>query len=71
MDAYGRVEALSTGIATIIVTSIYDNTIRDTKTIEVVDQHKAVSNATRIINYAGPPFKIPSNPQKIIQRYSK
>jgi hypothetical protein len=71
VDPYGRVEALAIGKTTIKVMSVYDVSVSDSKTIEVVANQKKISTNKRVVNFVGPTRKIPQNYQKLIDRYSK
>lgn len=71
VDFFGRVEAISLGNVSITVTSTYNTSVSDSKTIQVVEPYTKIGNSSRIVNYVGPPVKIPSNLQKIVLRFTK
>ena len=71
VDPYGRVEALAVGKAKIKVSSVFENSVYDSKTIEVIDNPNKTATSKRVIDFVGPPIRIPVNYQKIVDRYSK
>ncbi len=51
--------------------SVYSNSVSDSKKIQVVANQKMISDNKRVVNYSGPPEKVPSNFQKTVDRYTK
>ncbi len=59
------------GKAKIKVSSVFVNSVYDSKTIEVIDNPNKTATSKRVIDFVGPPIRIPVNYQKIVDRYSK